>query len=83
LGVYLASDKTYVKGVKMSFFSNQVLTGVRVKNLRDHFKESQEKFAKRLGVSLYTVWRWENFKCEPSFMALEKLDSLEKSLADK
>lgn len=31
-----------------------------MKQLRERLGESQTEFAKRFGVSLKTVWRWEN-----------------------
>ncbi|NMF65386.1 transcriptional regulator [Brasilonema octagenarum UFV-E1] len=42
-----------------------------VRELRQHFNLSQERFAAQLGVSFKTVNRWENGHSTPSPMALK------------
>ena len=42
-----------------------------VRELRQHFNLSQERFAAFLGVSFKTVNRWENGHSTPSPMALK------------
>ena len=44
-----------------------------VKEIREAEALSQEAFARRLGVSVRTVARWESGQVRPSPLALEKL----------
>jgi transcriptional regulator with XRE-family HTH domain len=44
---------------------------------------SQELLARRLGVSLNTVQRWESGKTKPSPLALDKLQDLIHDLLEK
>jgi len=46
---------------------------VSVKEIREAEALSQEAFARRLGVSVRTVARWESGQVRPSPLALEKL----------
>lgn len=54
-----------------------------VRNLRELTGLTQEKFAARLGVTFPTINRWENDRAKPSPLALEKIESLLRSLGDK
>lgn len=37
---------------------------------------SQERFAREIGVSAKTTWRWEHGLSQPSNLAMQKIDSL-------
>ncbi len=50
--------------------------GMRVKQLRESLKMTQESLAETLGVSFATVNRWENGWTTPSKLALRQLDQL-------
>ncbi|MFC1989603.1 helix-turn-helix domain-containing protein [Chloroflexota bacterium] len=50
--------------------------GETIKQYRKSRGWTQELFARRLGVSLYTVQRWESLKTHPSPMAVEKIQNL-------
>ncbi len=50
----------------------------QIKKLRKERGETLEQFAHTLGVTLGTVWRWENSKNKPSPLAIEKIHNLEK-----
>ncbi len=54
-----------------------------VRELRKITGLTQEKFAARLGVTFPTINRWENDRAKPSPLALEKIESLLRSLGDK
>ena len=54
-----------------------------VRELRELTGLTQEKFAARLGVTFPTINRWENDRAKPSPLALEKIESLLRSLGDK
>ncbi len=54
-----------------------------VRELRILTGLTQEKFAARLGVTFPTINRWENDRAKPSPLALEKIESLLRSLGDK
>ena len=45
------------------------MDGVQVREIRDSLKLSREKFAHLLGVSFFTVYRWERGERRPSAMA--------------
>jgi DNA-binding transcriptional regulator YiaG len=49
-----------------------------IKNVRLKMKMSQQVFATKLGVGITTVSRWENGVSNPSHLALEKLEELNK-----
>lgn len=49
-----------------------------IKQIRNKLKLSQEDFAHELGVTLATVSRWERDASQPSPLALEKLEKLER-----
>jgi len=48
------------------------MNGTQVREIRDGLGLSREAFARKLGVSFFTVWRWEKGKSKPSHIA-EKL----------
>lgn len=50
----------------------------RIKRLREKLGYTQERLARELNVSLVTVARWELGSYEPSRMAIEKIEKLEK-----
>lgn len=54
-----------------------------VRELRELTGLTQEKFAARLGVTFPTINRWENDRAKPSPLALEKIESLLRSLGNK
>ncbi len=49
---------------------------IRVKDLRERLKLTQEAMAETLGVSFATVNRWENGWTAPSKLALRQIDLL-------
>lgn len=49
-----------------------------IKRLRRRLGLTQEKFARRLGVTHVTVNRWERHLAEPKGLSVAALDSLEK-----
>ncbi len=51
-----------------------------VARLRAHLDLSQEKFAKKLGVSVSTVGKWETGLHKPRGLSLRALDRLTKLL---
>ncbi|MYH10669.1 MAG: DUF3883 domain-containing protein [Gemmatimonadales bacterium] len=53
----------------------------RVRRLRRGLRLTQEGFAKRLGVSVITVHRWETGQSSPRRLALRRLDELEEQHA--
>lgn len=54
-----------------------------VRGLRELTGLTQEKFAAKLGVTFPTINRWENGRAKPSPLAVEKIESLLRSLGDK
>jgi len=54
-----------------------------VRELRKLTGLTQEKFAAKLGVTFPTINRWENDRAKPSPLAVEKIESLLRSLGDK
>lgn len=54
-----------------------------VRELRELTGLTQEKFAAKLGVTFPTINRWENDRAKPSPLALEKIESLLRSLGHK
>ena len=49
----------------------------RIKALRSRFNETQEDFARRVGVTFVSVNRWERGKGSPSKLARRALEELE------
>ena len=45
----------------------------RIKELRESKNMSQPALAKLIGVSMHSVWRWENGKVEPRACELQEL----------
>ncbi len=54
-----------------------------VRELRELTGLTQEKFAAKLGVTFPTINRWENDRAKPSPLAVEKIESLLRSLGSK
>jgi len=54
-----------------------------VARLRSHMGLSQEKFAKKLGVSVFTVSTWERSLNKPRGLSLRALERLAKQLKRK
>ncbi|MBE0558868.1 MAG: helix-turn-helix transcriptional regulator [Proteobacteria bacterium] len=54
-----------------------------VREIRKHTGLTQEKFAAKLGVTFPTINRWENDRAKPSPLAMEKIESLLRSLGEK
>lgn len=50
------------------------MNGLQVKEIRDRLNISREEFARRLGISFFTVLRWEKGKRNPSPMAQKLLE---------
>ena len=48
----------------------------KIRSCRDRKGWSQENLARHIGVSLYTVHRWETGKTIPSPLAMEKLQEV-------
>jgi putative transcriptional regulator len=51
-----------------------------IKELRRKLGLSQEGLARKLGVSVITVRRWEKGTCKPSPLALLRIDELTKEM---
>jgi putative transcriptional regulator len=47
-----------------------------IKELRKKMKLSQEAFAQKVGVSFFTISRWERTGASPSKLAIEKLKQM-------
>jgi len=52
------------------------MDGIQVREIRDRLKLSREKFARLLGVSFFTVYRWETGKAKPSSLAEIRLKEI-------
>lgn len=63
--------------------SEQYSVARLVRELRKLTGLTQEKSAAKLGVTFPTISRWENDRAKPSPLALEKIESLLRSLGDK
>ena len=48
----------------------------QVKKLRNALGLTQLTMAKKVGVNKMTIWKWENGKTSPSYLAIEKLNAL-------
>ena len=51
-----------------------------VVKIRQKINLTQEEFARRVGVTLSTIHRWEKGKSLPSKLAIQRLVNLEKSV---
>jgi DNA-binding transcriptional regulator YiaG len=49
---------------------------VRIKEIRNKLKLSQRAFAKLIGVSFVSAYKWENNKSKPHPMFLKKIEEL-------
>lgn len=49
----------------------------RIRTLRISLSETQESFARRLGISFVSVSRWEGGHAKPSALARRLLDEIE------
>ncbi len=54
-----------------------------IRKLRERTGLTQEKFAAKLGVTFPTINRWENGRARPSPLAMEKIESLLRSMGDR
>ena len=64
----------------MRYTNNSLETTMQaeeVKMLRSKLKLTQEQMAQRIGVSYSTYNKWENGKCKPSRLAVEKMKGME------
>ena len=52
------------------------MNGLQVKEIRDRLNISREELARRLGISFFTILRWEKGKTKPSPMAQKLLERL-------
>jgi transcriptional regulator with XRE-family HTH domain len=55
----------------------------RLKHIRSRKGWTQESLARKVGVSLNTVQRWESGKTHPSPLAMEKLKDLLRNILDQ
>jgi len=55
----------------------------KIRQCRDLKGWSQEQLARKIGVSLNTVQRWESGKTRPSPLAMEKLQELFKEVLER
>ncbi|MBE9216717.1 helix-turn-helix transcriptional regulator [Plectonema cf. radiosum LEGE 06105] len=62
--------------IKKPYCINQPEVGKLIRELRNSFGLSQEKFATQLGVTCLTINRWENGRSQPSPLAMEKQERL-------
>jgi DNA-binding transcriptional regulator YiaG len=53
---------------------------MNIKELREALGESQSEFAKHIGISRMTVWRWETGKSDPTNYIQRELDKLQKRI---
>ncbi len=52
-----------------------------IKNIREELKMTQEEFARRIGVTITTISRWERGDCIPkSRVVIEKLKRLKNAV---
>ena len=49
---------------------------VRVKQIRQKLGLSQREFAKKVGATFVSVWKWENNKSKPHPMFMKKIEEL-------
>jgi putative transcriptional regulator len=63
--------------------NRQADTSRLIRELRERTGLTQEKFAARLGVTFPTINRWENGRAKPSPLAMEKIESLLRSMGDR
>ena len=54
-----------------------------IRELRLKLRLSQEGLARKLGVSVLTVRRWEKGTCKPSPLALLRIEELTKGMKDE
>jgi len=54
-----------------------------IKELRQKLGLSQEALARRLGVTVLTVRRWEKGTCKPSPLALLRIEELMRQMRDE
>lgn len=60
-----------------------MLSGEEIKQLREALGMSREELAQKLGVSYFSVARWEIEKTKPSRLALRALEDLRKRVKSK
>jgi DNA-binding transcriptional regulator YiaG len=56
---------------------------MEIKELRKRLGLTQEKLAVMLGVSCYTVKRWEQGRCKPSPLARRAIDEFLKRMKEE
>jgi DNA-binding transcriptional regulator YiaG len=56
------------------------MNSIEIKELRKKINLTQEQFARKVGVTLLTVSKWEGEKSKPSPMAIDRLNNLKKEL---
>ena len=62
--------------IKKPLVINQPEVGELIRELRNLFGLSQEKFAAQLGVTCLTINRWENRRSKPSPLAMGMVELL-------
>ena len=58
-------------------------TAAAVRKLRKNLELTQEKFARRIGVTTVTVSRWEKGHSSPQGLSIVMLNQAQKSLDDE
>jgi putative transcriptional regulator len=61
---------------------SQAKAGNLVKELRQSLGLTQERFAAKLGVTFPTINRWENNRAKPSPLAMDKIETIVRSLLE-
>ena len=54
---------------------------MKIKEIREALKMNQTEFAKHLGVTRVTVWKWETGKSDPTNYLQREINKLEKKIA--
>lgn len=67
------SKENYSKLKKQKVEEKKNLFSVRLKELRLQYGFSQEELAKRIGIKQSSYSDWENGKCKPNYVGLEKI----------
>ena len=49
---------------------------VRIKEIRNKLKLSQRAFAKQVGATFVSIYKWENNKSKPHPMFMKKIEEL-------
>ena len=69
--------------VKKPLLMSQPQIGKLIREIRLATNLTQEQFASQLGVICTTINRWENGRCKPSPLAIEKIEQLLEQMGKK